>query len=409
MKAWAAIFLLSLMSIGMQAQINEDDLIGTWFPVMELEREGYAVPFITSPNLLVFKGQGKGMAEFPGENTREYPFSYKMFTDSIYVKTPYAEFGFAASKPDQDQLILTFDDEKDLHFIRLPQYDTGKPLNQLIEVLVGEAWDFAFPTGAQDERYFIKHEFSPLKDTSKIHLTPRNIVYSSALSYDHYTMEPTFWSVSQYGKTLVLNIQSGHPYDWHHTFLIRSFNEDVILADYWTEGLKYEMTIKKSQAQKPGKVARVVKLLTRIKWRFKSEKLPVPNNILDLTSPDWTGDYLEMFPPYNNDSTLLIKQSDLDQKLLILEFNEDKTYKVYRENRVLDEGAWRFVFNGERLMLQSTRDPYISDGVFGGYIFINRIKRNTLEISRDFLFNQSRGYWNDFSNLETYTPYRKSK
>ncbi len=401
------IFLIT--PAGAFSQVTEEDLIGTWFPVMELDEKGDTTFFVSTPNLLAFHPNGEGKAEFPGERTKEYPFSYKVFTDSIYAETQNNSLFFQAIKPHKDRLTLIFSKEQTISFVRLPEYSYSKNLEALEETLSGGTWEFPLPDYERKDLLLFQYELSHLKDSSRTHRTPWNKAYSSLRPYDddRNKVDGLLWSVSQHKNTFVLHIDFGWDIDKYQTFLVKRFDNKSMTVDFWREGIRYEVNVKKLPQPTIKQIAKKVRKLTRFKWRFESEKVPKTYDSLDIRNWDRTHDYFEELPPYNNDSTLLIKQSDLDQNLLILEFSNDSTYTVYREERVLDTGSWRFIFDDKRLVLQSSKDSGLSDGVFGGYVFIDKVRRNTLKISRDFLHNQSRSYWNNFSYPETYKPYRK--
>lgn len=115
-------------------------------------------------------------------------------------------------------------------------------------------------------------------------------------------------------------------------------------------------------------------------------------------------DFLEYGEVYTNDSTLLISQEDIDNNSLILKFEETGTYKIYRESRVLDVGKWNMQFNNTIVHLNSDREERLSDGVFGGFIEIKKLKKNKLVIYRSFESSLNHVIKTGESLLEVYRP-----
>lgn len=397
------------------SQIDEKDLIGTWLPIgiRQLDQEDYhESPAI----LLVFEENGTGMRKGTGGNLTDLPFTFKHIGDSLEWN-----FGGEISKAkvlllSEDKMTFTWDSTNVLGLIRLPQIDAGISLSEFKQVFENETWEMTIDS--RHGPYSILYQFedhvldSGLTDYRIWHRDLGLRSYQNGIT-DAIRQS---WTVTETG-TLILGIDREFSSLGSFTLLLQGFHTDSMAFSIWDEGIERQVLMKRLEKPSQKQSKKQLNRLTKYKWKFYSEYIPPPESIdtanimeLGIVEDDFVEDSQWYPTGYLRDSTLLLTQKDLDNKLLILDFSKEGKYAIYRDKRLLDEGNWRYLFNKSVLELKSEKAVEMSDGIFGGTLQIISLKKNEMKLYREIEgFLDSQSYHYPYSYLETYKPYRKRK
>lgn len=183
----------------------------------------------------------------------------------------------------------------------------------------------------------------------------------------------------------------------------------------WDESGEYEAVMKRLRKPTTKQSKKKLKWLTHHKWRFYSEYIPPPEPVdtaqvmdLGIVIDDFEDLYPDRFPDYEYDSTLLVNQKDLDNQSLILDFSTNRTYRIFRNERLLDQGGWQYLFSETVIELKSTRKEDTGDGIYRGSVHIISLDKNELQLYRHFESFLSNSQEHSYSYLETYKPDKKS-
>ncbi|GAB5527637.1 MAG: hypothetical protein Roseis2KO_55090 [Roseivirga sp.] len=406
-----AILLLLVVSEGAISQTVEKDILGAWLPISVKNWEGqYSSP--TPVLLLVFEQGGKGLRKGTGSNLVTLPFSYRL--DSNSLEWNFEENIFKTQLPElqNDLMTIRFDSSYVADYIRLPQIDAGAELSELKEALENQTWELTL--GSYREPISILYQFED-------HVLDSGLTDHRLWSKDlglrtyHFGIIDAIkqsWTVSQHGETLILRIDRGFSSIGSFTLLLKSFSNDFLTLSYWEDDEEQFATMKRLHKPSAKESKKKLKWLTQTKWQFQSEYIPPPDtdttNIIDLGMV--IDDFEELDDGgYKHDSTAVIQQTDLDEKLLLLDFQQNGAYRIWREDRILDEGTWKYFFNQTVIQLISNKEPHSADGMYGGDIKIASIRNREIKLYRNLkqLLNDNES--DSYSHLETYKPYRKQK
>lgn len=418
MKGFAiAILLLSFFHQKGVGQINEEDLLGTWFPVMELDGQGDTSSFLTYSSIYKFSEGNKGLIEDTGLNVKSIQFSYQVISDSVFIR-----FQDEASKDgnpqsrtarvlsvDENHLKLSLSDPtRTVFFVPLPEYGLAESIQDVKSTLFDEIWEFEMDLEGYGEPYKVLYHFKNETDST---LVSKNYQSSIHLVATHqkflHRNDPLFWSVGKHDDAMILRVNDVFSDFQSFIYIIKEVSANSMHLMVWKRGKAYPVTAKRKSPLSDKKVSKINSKLTRTKWQFRSEKIPPPIDTTGLIILDMVLDDFERLPPYKHDSTSIIRQADLDEKLLHLEFRPNGTYYIYRNERVLDKGIWTPIFNFTQLKLVSSRDRNLGDGIYGGIIEIESLRKNKLLLKRRFEQRSRISGTSDHSYLETYKPYRK--
>ncbi len=404
-----AILLLSFLRQEAVSQVNEEDLLGTWFPVSVKLWNGdysYGPPAL----ILVFEKEGKGIRKGTGANIVDIPFTYQLGQDSLELVFEGRRGKIRAPVLIGNQMTIQFDSTRITDFIRLPKLDAGIELSEFRESLKNQTWELTI--GSSQEPTSILYQFED-------HVLDSGLTDYRLWSKDlglrtyHFGIVDAIrqsWTVSQHYKTLILGIDREFSLMASFTLLLQSFTDDSMIFSYWDQNIEHQAFLKRLNKPSERQSAKRLHWLTQTKWQFYSEYIPPPDtdttNIMDLGMVK--DDFEELDNGgYKHDSTAVIQQTDLDERLLLLEFKQDRTYEISRENRILDQGTWKYFFNQTVIQLNSNKEPYNADGIYGGDIKIESIKRNEIKLYRNLKQLLDDYHSEPYSHLETYIPYRQ--
>lgn len=401
--------LLTFLTISVPAfgQITEEELIGTWFPVMQQFEDGDTSYYDTNFPIFIFEKNGKGKHEIPGNNPISFPFTYKVLNDSIQISSKKEITSLRITRTSNFGLKIFFKPMSIVTFIRLPEIDLNLGLKELKSTITGNIWEF-FLDGLHE--FPILYEFdSQLNDSSMVGRDFHSTTFSVRAYLDglHGNDEENFWAIAEHGTTQVLRINHIFSFLGSKVLLLEKYEKDQLEFSFWDHGEKHELIAKTKEKSNPRSLQRNFKLLTQTKWQFFSEYIPPVDTtgLMDLGMV--ADDFEELDNQYKHDSSAVIWQSDLDLKLLMLEFHQNGTYKISRQDRVLDQGTWRYFFDHTVVKLTSSKERHKSDGIFGGDIKIESIKQNRLKLYRNLDEYLGHANYGSYSHLETYKPYRK--
>lgn len=410
-----AILLLLAIHQKASSQINEEDLLGTWFPVMEQYEDGDTSFFDLNSPIWAFEQDGIGRQEVAGNNAISYPFTYNISGDSLEINGDNGHFRFRLTKGANSSLKIHFDPMSIVTFIHIPSYNTGIDLAELKSALDNDTWEFSIIDYGHSEPFSILYQFeSQLEDSSIV----RHYFHGTTFSLKAYKnglfadQRGDFWSIGEHEGTQILSIR--HEFSWMSSlvFILKKYQEGLLEFSTWEFGRKLKVIARRINKPNFQVLKRNSKILTQTKWQFYSEYIPPPDtdttNIMDLGMVK--DDFEELDDKdYRHDSTAVVQQTDLNEKLLLLEFQQDGNYKISREDRILDQGTWKYFFNQTVIQLSSNKEPYKADGIYGGDIKIESINKKEIKIYRNFRQLLNDNNWDSYSYLETYKPYRKRK
>lgn len=408
------VLLLLILSERAISQTLEKDILGTWLPVSVMNWEGeYSFP--TPALLLVFEQGGKGLRKGTGSNLVTLPFSYRLDSDSLEWNFEENIFKTQLAELKNDLMTIRFDSSYVIDYIRLPQVDAGIELSEFKEALKNQSWELTI--GSFNEPTSILYQFEDhVLDSG---LTDYRL-WSHDLGLRSYQSAITqairqSWTVSQQGKTLILGIDREFSLFGSFTLLLKSFSDDRMVFSLWDESGEYEAVMKRLRKPTKKQSKKKLKWLTHHKWRFYSEYIPPPEPIdtaqvmdLGIVIDDFEDLYPDRFPDYEYDSTLLVNQKDLDNQSLILDFSTDRTYRIFRNERLLDQGSWQYLFSETVIELKSTRKEDTGDGIYRGSVQIISLDKNEMQLYRHFESLLSNSHQQSYSQLETYKPDKKS-
>jgi hypothetical protein len=409
MKGWAAIFLLSLMSMGLQAQINEEDLIGTWFPVMEQFTQGDTVPVITKSSYVFEMGQ-IGRAEPLGSNATVYPFRYKLEGDSLFIQTRSDTIRSKIISLGRQNLTIAFDEATRVSFIPLPDYNLSLDISELVDNLVNEVWEFEIQHSAQGKDIKMLYQFGLGSKNRVISPEFRGTIHDIKVMDSDFPQHggQVFWTVGKHGNSFVLRVDDIFSGFQSGIFIIKHFSENSMELITWRMGKSSKVLARKVKKPSKQKTEHILNLLTRSRWRF-DHKVPAPS--VDSIQISAISDYFyDRGFSYKVDSTAVILQSDYENGLLMIDFEPDGRYAIYREERLLDSGDWKMSFYGKLVSLKSDRKMSSGDGIFGGELLVESIKKDELRLKAYLIqqVNNSREYSQN-TPLEIYSAVKRKK
>lgn len=416
-------FLLALVLMGItqqnKAQIYEDDLIGTWFPVMELDEEGDTSSFLTYSSIYKFGEGNKGFIEDPGLNIESIPFTYEVISDSIYIHLNDEESKGGNPQSRVARVLEVNENRLELKlsyptrtmvFVTLPEYGVKQSIQDIKSRLFNETWEFETNLEGYGEPYKVLYNFKYETDSS---LVRQNYQSSIHLVEAHqkffHRNDPLFWSVGKHDDAMILRVNDRFSNFRSYIYFVKEVSADNMQLVVWQRGKAYVTTAKRKSPLSTKKVNKIRSKLTRTKWQFHSEKIPPPIDTTGLILLDMVLDNFEELPPYKRDSTAIISKRDRDEKLLILKFQSDGTYSICRQERVLDRGTWTPIFNFSQLKLVSSGDSNLGDGIYGGIVQIELLRKGKFKLRRIFKQRSAITGTSDHSYLETYKPYRKQQ
>ncbi|MCE7993834.1 MAG: hypothetical protein HEP71_17740 [Roseivirga sp.] len=408
-------FLLALVLMGItqqnKAQIYEEDLIGTWFPVMEQFINDDTISLI-NPVLQVFEPSGQGRTEVLGNNSKLYPFNYVIHNNSLQIIADNDTFKTKVLSLTPELLIIEVDSLRAVSFVPLPEYHTGKVLPDLKKVLTNNSWQFEITSNLTNETYLISYHFTDYLNNLSYMLPDFEKSVFTAWSSVHVPHEDQslIWSVGEHNNTSILRMQSVFKESEDLILIVKAFRSNTIEFVTWNMGVQNTIVARKVKRPTMKNQEKTLSLLTGKKWRIDKESFHVKRNSRSEEPIDfYTTSSVYARGPYSLDSTSLICRNDIEQQLVVLQFNPDFTYKVYREQRLLDEGRWILTFNGQEIRLSSSREEWSGDGVYGGIIRIGKLQKNRIILKRRFHHQLDHDHSIEESNWETYKPYRKQK
>ncbi|MCE7993833.1 MAG: hypothetical protein HEP71_17735 [Roseivirga sp.] len=409
-----AILLLLILSEKAVAQIVQKDILGTWLPISVKNWAGqysFPVPAL----LLVFEQEGKGIRKGIGSNLVTTPFSYHLYPDSLEWK--FEENTWKTNLPEfkDDLMTIWFDSSHVTDYIRMPQIDSGVEISEFKDALENQTWELTI--GSFNEPTSILYQFEDhVLDSG---LTDYRL-WSHDLGLRSYQSSITqairqSWTVSQQGNTLILGIDREFSLFGSFTLLLKSFSDDRMVFSLWDASGEHEAVMKRLHKPTSKQSKKKLKWLTHHKWRFYSEYIPPPEPVdttqvmdLGIVTDDFEDLYPDRFPDYEYDSTLLVNQKDLDNQSLILDFSTNRTYRIFRNERLLDQGSWQYLFSETVIELKSTRKEDSGDGIYRGSVQIISLDKNEMQLYRHFQSLLSNSHQQSYSQLETYKPDKKS-
>lgn len=406
------------------SQINKENLIGTWFPVMEQDYDGDTASVLRYTQLYRFIDADRGILEEIGTNVNPIPFTYNIVSDSIFIEfdegklknsTPWDKRGILL-EVDENGFKVIFNSTNStkftttISFIPLPRYEIEESVEELKNELFNEVWEFKMDFEGYGEPYKILYQFECKTDSSRVRKDYQSSIHlvETFQKLLHQT-DPVFWAVGKHDKSLIIRVNDVFSSFRSYIYIVKEVSQNQMKLMVWNRGIAYPVIAKRKKSPPVNKLRKALSKISSTKWQFHSEKIPPPIDTTGLIILETVVDDFEEFEPFERDSTAVIRQNDLDEKLLILEFQSDGTYYIYREERVLDTGSWTPIFNMTQLKLKSARKRSSGNGIYGGTIQIDLLKKNKFRLKRKFEQRSPISGTKDESFLETYKPYQKQK
>ncbi len=411
------ILMLVLIAYKSKAQISEEDLLGTWFPVMEQYEDGDTSSFLTYSSIYKFSEGNKGIIEDTGLNIEPIQFAYQVISDSIFMRfidkeskdgNPQSRTAKVLSV-DENHLKLSLSGPiRTVFFVPIPEYGLAESIQDVKSTLFDETWEFETDLEGYGEPYEVLYHFKYETDSSLVSEKYQSSIHlvETHQKFFHGN-DPLFWSVGKHDDAMILRVNDVFSDFQSFIYIIKEVSTDKMQLVVWKRGKAHAVTAKRQSPLSDKRTRKIHSKLTRTKWQFRSEKIPPPIDTTGLIILDMVLDDFERLPPYKHDSTSIIRQADLDEKLLHLEFRPNGTYYIYRNERVLDKGTWTPIFNFTQLKLTSSRDRNLGDGIYGGIIEIESLRKRQFKLRRRLEQRSRISGTSDHSHLETYRPYRK--
>ncbi|WP_323755345.1 hypothetical protein [Roseivirga sp.] len=407
------LFILSLLlctSASVLAQDIPKELLKTWMPIMTQNYKGDTLAYITSSSITFwsFNENRNGYLISPGTTVKKN-FTYTIATsDSLNLNIGGLEGVYAKiAELTDDRLVMVIDSNEVNTFIPVPSFQDKTNSGAIKGMLFGKTWTFT-----SDHPYPLKYDihFLPsLEDSSFVLSEYYNQTYSARLN-GPLGLDRSFWGLANHGGTPILSIPMTNRtgmIDEFQALLVKNVDRTKITFAYWYKGEEFELTATKWKKKTSRVQRKDIENLTRQPWRIQEEATPLPTDTVEFIGSVGFSTYLlDEGEAYVNDSTSLISQEDIDNHSLILKFDKTGKYRIYRESRVLDEGKWSFQFNNSIIYLISEREEILTDGIFGGYIKVQKLTNNRFIVKRVFKAKLNKYFWDEESLWEVYKPVR---
>ena len=319
--------------------------------------------------MLNFKSPNLLNTEHPGVNAGKKEFQYTL-TDSTF--TFYNSNDSTFFKVDRivgNQMVL-MDSWYTKSYVKLPDYGLHNQVKRLKAMLSGGLWEFE----GSDFRLLLDFD-SILRDSSLI-LPEFHTELINLKSKWWYSVREheVYWSTAGHGQNLILRIQDPFYTSRDLMLIVKEIEKDSVLFDHWSCNGKSAV---KARKVTPIKEDQLTSQLTASIWQL-SDIIEYKNERpIDMGS---IGERFEYTENYHRDSTLLLTETDLLNKTIRLKFDENGRYEIRRLNRVLDHGTWHYMFDNFTLKLVTDKGE--SEGIHGGYIFIEDIDDKQMTIVR---------------------------
>lgn len=408
-----ASMLLTLFLIQPVTKAQEKDpLINTWLPINVTDYTGESDSWGRSIMFSIITFQANDtMALTYGGTDYKKKFFYRLHSDTLELKESEAESDyFKVLERSEDRLRIFFDS---FNIVTYQPFEVGNisiDHTKLKKHLTSNIWTFKQVKSEYKQELLIDFRLG-IQDSSLIQpkfIPHANDVYFKGSIY--LNDDPYVWYISEFYNTLLLRIEGvgfssfiGIP----SLFFIESYNKKRLRAYCWMNGEKMFFVAKADKMKAAHKEN--LDLLFTSKWRFESDKFEKikrrdTKGLMDLGMAE--DNFYELTEPvYIHDSTFVISEDDLKQKRLVLEFEKNGAYRIYREARIIDSGKWKGYFNSTQLTIQSDK-KYDSDGIIRGYIEILHLTKNKLVLRREFLTRLNGENEIVSSKIETYRPIR---
>ncbi|MBO3700764.1 hypothetical protein [Roseivirga sp. E12] len=408
--AFAALLLLYVEA----SSQNKSGIVNTWVPidVQDYNEESNSWDSFYMLSILTFENDSSGNTLYGGTDFKT-PFSYRLIKDSL-------EFRLLGEKAErvlvvensEDRLKLFLDSFNTVTYVPLEKTNSSIDIEKLRKALIGKTWDFKIRPWRKSVEIPVDLR-EGIQDSSLIlnqFIKYANDAYlPSSLELDDY---PHIWSISENHSHMVLRVETigidTRSAISSSLLFIESYNRTMFKGYLWQEGRKIQFTTRLRRNSEEIK-ARNLSNLTAIKWRLdkvKPEKIRRirKRGLIDLgTIGD---DFIEYIPrDYVHDSSRVVLQSDISQKKLVLEFKQDHSYNILRDNELINSGNWLGLFNLRSIKLHSNIGEN-EDGILTGHIEVLSLSNKKLVIKRRLFQRLNNQFKYPKSQIETYRPIR---
>ncbi len=408
MRYLCLITLLSLLTFSVPAQEKKDLLINSWAPinVLDINAESFGYGSSLMLSFLSFEESGKVISLYGGTDYSK-AFTYKRNHDTLSFSNPeLPDFEAVIIKNTETHLKLFLDSMNIVTYIPLPKSNRVLKNRITKNLLTSKLWKLK--RKRSNDRFVLPLDFDiGIKDSS--------IIRSHFLEYsNHLYLTQTFRFNDDYPHIWSLAFNNGRPVlriegigissnILSSLFFIDKTHSNRILLHRWVNGKKEYFTLKEQKGSSK-KRRKKLALLTSHAWKFKThstKKVKKRDELIDLGIAE--DHFNELTPPhYHHDTTFIISDSDLIQKQLVLKFNQNHTYEIRRDKRIIDSGQWTDHLN-QFIEITSNRIRE-SDGIVRGYFEILKIRRGKLTLERRFKSRLNGNIYTDKSKTEVYIP-----
>ncbi len=339
-------------------------------------------------------------SEIGGVSIKSPPVSYLFENDRFTFYSPDSTLlNFEVKKRTSGKIKITMDSLITSTLWKLPEYDLDFSAEDIKGLLKDTVWEFEWKHRRQ--RKSIINFKSSLLDFNIV----KSEFQSEVMSFHMQTLGSiedygASWGVYKHGKDLVLRLEDVMGSMLDIAFVIKRVEKEKIQLVYWTcQGKKTTWANKIDLSDS----VQITDLLVNRYWRY-SRTLPEREK-KKWQNTGMSSKWLKSDDQYHRDSTLLIQESDLENQWLRFKFNRDKSYQIFRDQRVIDEGIWQPLFDHRTIELKSGRTN--SEGIIGGFLFINEISENSLTLRRQLKMERDMSYSYETTSPESYIGEQK--
>jgi len=335
--------------------------------------------------------------EMSGVTINKSPLRYRIEGDSlIFYQSNSRQISFSIEEWTSQKMRIAVDTSLSTTLWKLPEYNLDASVDDIRATLKESIWQFSWK-GKKPNTELIRFK-NTLEDSGIVLPEYHSEVRSFISQQSNYVSEyGAYWSVANHGKNIVLRMEDVMNTSIDIAFVIKKVQQNELSLEYWTCAGKKTITVKKVNLQDS---AKIIDLLTNRYWRY-NKTLPKKHK-KESRSSGMTGRWYnaEKEKEYYRDSSLLIQAADLEKRMLRFKFNLDRSYQIFRNDRIIDSGSWQPLFDYKTIKLKSSRVN--SEGILDGFLFVKKISANRLELRRQLRMEFDRAKSYETTSVERY-------
>jgi len=252
---------------------------------------------------------------------------------------------------------------------------------QLLSALKGKEWEFVYDSSW--ERFF---SFDAITREAEMLREGIENVFSFDrfdINNDQISQEFGFWAVKSINGQIILNLEVVYGSNDFRILQLEEIKNNEIVFKGWIHGIEEEITFRKVARLDDGEIEIFNSVLTGAEWLLTKTQ-PIVNGFGTFSNS--IEEYFEAI-----DTTLLIKNEDLQMNRLSYDFAQDSTFSIFIAERKAYSGSWSILLAGRVIKLEEkwhgeeNWDAQIkTDGrIHERFLLIKSLKENVFHFIRE--------------------------